>query len=115
MKVTAPNRKVYLSSTAGVSVSLKPGETRSIPALLREDALNAGCTIAEEPNSILLPVEVNPQDRIDQIVEAIRTIADRGDKTDFTMSGKPRLSSVRMATGLDVTIAELNSAMESME
>jgi len=112
IEVTAPkDRPVRLSSSVGVSINLKPGETRQVAPMFNVIAAEQGCSVRpvdEKP----APKESSEDNREEKIALAIEEIQTSGSTDEVTGQGNPRTAAIRNRTGLDVTAAEIQAVMQ---
>lgn len=123
MQVTnTRNQPQLLASTAGVAVTIQPGETLELHGELLRIALDRGCVPTSE-TSAAPSTEAEPEPEpeattevvsTEQIQAAIQTLIDRGDQSAFTSQGKPRVRDVVVVLGTEVTREQVEVAFEAM-
>ena len=112
IEVTAPkDRRVRLRSTVGISISLKPGETRRVAPMFNVCAAEQGCLVKPVDN-MPAPTQTSNDDRAGEIAKAIEEIQASGSTDEVTGAGNPRTAAIRNRTGLDVTAAEIQAVMQ---
>lgn len=114
IEVTAPkDRPVRLSSSVGVSINLKPGETRQVAPMFNVIAAEQGCSVRPvDETPAPKPKQTTNYDREGAIANAIEEIQTSGSTDEVTGQGNPRTASIRNRTGLDVTAAEIQAVMQ---
>jgi hypothetical protein len=109
IKITAPNRPVRISTTAGVVLSLKPGEVRYVQPFMATRAASAGCAVgaSEEPKP-------DPE-RAAQLREVVQMLIDEGNPDHFTSNGRPRLNIVRAMLDFEPSTREVGEAFDALK
>lgn len=124
IKVTAPkDRSVRLRSSAGVSIHLTPGQTRTVAPMFNADAAHQGCAVQPVGMDDPAPQNANPdgvdmyfgsKDRATKIREAVEALIADGDSSELTSAGNPRTAAVRNRSGVDdVTASDIQAALQN--
>jgi hypothetical protein len=137
MLIQAPDRPVYIGSTAGHTLSLEAGERVELPEYMAMIALQAGCYLVP-PSGVVAPAPVVPEAPLEfgqdfgaafaevdpdenspdarraGIEAAIRELIARNDPTAFTGEGQPRVRDVAVILGYAVSRSEVEEVFSQM-
>ncbi|MDR3159760.1 MAG: hypothetical protein LBU11_12335 [Zoogloeaceae bacterium] len=91
-------RDFVLRSRHGLSIRFTKGLPTHVPERLAEEAVGIGA------------VPVHPPAPVDDLLEAIRLLAEEADAEKFTVKGAPRTEAVEAIVGRDLKAAEVAQA-----
>lgn len=114
MIVTAPDRPTHLIHPAGCSAYLGPGESRELPPLFRQLALEHGCVVDDDGGN---PASGDsaPELVMDEALKAaIMKLKEDNVLDAFRQDGRPRVGAVRELVGADVTVQQVNAAYDEL-
>ena len=115
MIVKAPNHPIHLIHPAGCSAYLAPGESRELPGLFHQLALEHGCEILDGSDGSAPAGSDAPELVVDEALKAaIMKLKEDNVLDAFRQDGRPRVGAVRELVGADVTVQQVNAAYDEL-
>jgi len=108
------HRNHVLRTTTGHAIEFRKGTPTLVPHLLIEDAIGIGAVPVEGMESVSPEapeaVVLTPAQRKAALFAAFETMAQRGDRADYTASGTPNAKRLPALTGFEVQLGERDIA-----
>jgi hypothetical protein len=108
MKLVSAKR-VTVPSLNGSIILFMPGQPVEVSERDVRACKDRGCVPADKVEAV-----VETMDRIEEITNAIQTLLDEGDESNFTSMGDPKVKPIERILGYDITASERDAAWKSL-